>query len=142
MLLVYDVTDLGSFDNSLPQIKGTVEDILELIDCHHQLGFWRTDFASGHVHFSPQTWRIYGLEPRAEAVNLIELNQRVHPEDLPLCLSIFETSARERTGFQYVLRISDGQGGYKFVRSVGQYRDTPGGAGETVGIFHEIFHQP
>ena len=138
MTLVFDITEDKPIDAPSPEVGVVVEDAVELINSALPLGFWRTEYKTGHVYFSPEVFRIYGFPPMGNPVNLFEINRRIHPEDLKICLGLFEEAARERTGFQYVLRIEDGKGGYKYVRSVGRDRDTPDGAGEMVGIFHEV----
>ena len=138
MSLVFDITEDRSIETPSAEMRVVVEDAVELINSKFPLGFWRTVYQTGHVYFSPEVFRIYGLEPSDGPVNLFEVNKRIHPEDLKVCLGLFEEAAREKTGFQYSLRVEDGNAGYKYVRSVGRYRETPDGFGEMFGIFHEI----
>jgi PAS domain-containing protein len=138
MPLVFDVSTEQPILEPAPEVGAVDEDVVELINASTPLGMWRTKYATGHVYFSPETCRIYGIEPTSGPVNLIEVNNRIHPEDLPYCLSLFENSAEEKTGFHYTLRIIDGKGGYKFVRSVGQHRYNADGSCEMIGIFHEV----
>jgi len=140
--LVFDITEDRPIETPSAEVRVVVEDAVELIDSRVPLGVWRTVYQTGHVYFSPEVFRIYGLEPSEVPVNLLEINERIHPEDLKVCLGLFEEAAREKNGFQYSLRIEDGKGGYKYVRSVGRYRETVDGFGEMVGIFHEIREEP
>lgn len=138
MPLVFDITEDRPIETPSAEVRVVAEDAVALIDSKVPLGFWRTVYQTGHVYFSPEVFRIYGLVPSKGPVNLLEVNERIHPEDLKVCLGLFEEAAREKSGFQYCLRIEDGKGGYKYVRSVGRYRETADGFGEMVGIFHEI----
>lgn len=138
LLLVYDVTQDNPIGEPPAELKADVNDILALISEDFEIGLWRTEYSTSHVYLSETAARIYGIEPTDKPANLVAVNKLIHPEDLPLCLDMFETAAREKSGFQYTLRISDGKGGYKFVRSVGRYRETANGAGELIGIFHEV----
>ncbi len=115
-------------------------EIANILNMAVPFGFWRTEYATGHVYFSRRTWEIYGLPHSDAPANLVEVNKRIHPEDLKVALEMFEVAAREKIPFDYTLRVNDQSGGYKFVRSCGLYRDTPDGAGMMIGIFHEANH--
>ena len=138
LALVYDVTpESGGFELS-PEIRFDELTALKLIHDQMPIGLWRADFETGHLYLSAETYRIYGLEPQDGPANIVALNRAIHPDDHDMAMSLIETAARQKCGFQYVLRLEDGKGGYKYVRSVGRYIERADGAGELSGIFHEI----
>lgn len=138
MNIYYELTDNGP-RRPFPRHLGLDEqEALGLIHAHVQLGLWRADLDSGHVFFSSETNRIFGLDQTDGPVDLAQAQRAIHPEDIPVALELLETLAREKGAYQFVQRVADGKGGYKFVRVVGRYRAQGDGAGEIIGICHEI----
>ena len=124
----------------LDHIRIEGEELFELVCAHQKYGFWRTELDAGHVFWSSDIFEIYGMKCTNGPINLVEANSAVHPDDLPYMLELFERAAEEKTGFHYVLRLKDGNSGYKYVRAVGRYRLTGEGREELYGFFAE-FHE-
>tara|TARA_Y100000815_G_C13325824_1_gene494111 strand:+ start:1284 stop:1772 length:489 start_codon:yes stop_codon:yes gene_type:complete len=120
-------------------IRISGDDLLELLCAHQKFGFWRSELDTGHTFWSRDIFDIYGLPFTEGPVNLSAANAIVHPDDLRYMLLLTERSAREKTGFHYVLRLLGPHGHHRYVRSVGRYRVTGEGREELYGTF-ELFH--
>lgn len=138
MSLFYDVTP-EKLDDPMPAEIGLSDrELIALLHNHIQIGLWRAELSSGHLFFSERACRIFGLKPVSGPVNLSDLNRRFHTEDGPTVFSLVETVASEKGSFEIVARISDDGADYRPVRFVGRYREAADGAGEIIGICHEI----
>ncbi|MBC7282549.1 diguanylate cyclase [Hoeflea sp.] len=125
----------------LDHIGLTDAEIVELVSSRHAMGYWRSDLASGHVFWSRGVFDIYGMDYTKGPVNLTVAYGSVHQEDLHFMLELIERAASEKTGFHYVLRLKNGESGFKYVRSVGRYRKTGDGREELFGIVEDIIDQ-
>ena len=125
----------------LDHIGLTDAEIVGLVSCRHPAGYWRSDLATGHVFWSKDIFDIYGMEYTKGPVRLPLANAAVHPDDLTYMLELIERAAADKSGFHYVLRLKNGMGGYKYVRSIGRYRVTGDGREELYGMFEEVIGQ-
>lgn len=114
-------------------------DVLRLLQTRVRIGLWRSDLDSGHLFFSPEVSRLFGLPETDGPVNVGVGSEAIHPEDAPVALELLETISREKGSAQIVLRVRSGEAEeYKYVRLVGCYRNRQDGTGEIIGICHEI----
>src|SRR5690349_59795 len=47
------------------------------------LGSWEWDVASGHIAWSDEMYRIYGLKPQERPIGFEEFMEMIHPDDRP-----------------------------------------------------------
>jgi PAS domain-containing protein len=124
-----------------PSIPLTAEEVVDLASAFELFGYWRLDIDSGHLFATEDICRIFGLPPTEGPLNLVTFTSRIHPDDMPVLMEIYERISQERLVYQNVYRVkSDGEG-YKYVRSVGRFRDKPGTGGEIVGFTEECCPQ-
>ena len=102
------------------------------------MGYWRADLATGHVFWSENVFRLYGMEYTKGPVNLTIANEAIHPEDLNCIFELVERAASEKSGFRCILRLKDGQNDFKYTLSCGRYRVTDDGREELYGMTEEI----
>ncbi len=115
----------------------TDAEALTMFAAYRLFGFWRIDIETGHFFASEDVHEIFDLPYSEGPVNLAELISRIHPEDRLLIAETFEQASLYRVGFHYVYRVDNRLGGYKMVRTVGQFRDDTGGGG-IAGITYEF----
>ena len=76
-------------------------------------------------------------------MNLVEITSRIHPEDMPCLMETYERASGQRLTYHNIYRIRANAEDYKYVRTVGKFRDKPGTSGEVVGMTYEFFaHRP
>lgn len=56
-----------------------------------RLGHWRLDLRTGHVDWSPETYRIFGLDPLDGTPSFPDFVSRVHPDDMEDWQSYIDT---------------------------------------------------
>ncbi|MFC5757035.1 diguanylate cyclase [Rhizobium sp. GCM10022189] len=115
----------------------TDAEAVTMFAAYRLFGFWRMNLETGHFFASEDVHRIFDLPYSEGPVNLTELMSRIHEEDRLLIAETFEQASLYRVGFHYVYRVENGLGGYKMVRTVGQFRDDASGGG-IVGITYEF----
>lgn len=114
-------------------------DVLRILQAHVRIGIWRSDLDSGHTFCSAEARRIFGLPDTDGPIDFSLAARAIHPEDEPMALELIETTAREKGSYQFVMRVAErGSGDYRYVRVVGRYRAKENGAGDIIGICHEI----
>ncbi len=114
-------------------------DVLRILQAHVRIGIWRSDLDSGHTFASTEARRIFGLPDTDGPIDFSLAARAIHPEDEPMALELIETTAREKGSYQFVMRVAErGSGDYRYVRVVGRYRAKENGAGDIIGICHEI----
>jgi PAS domain S-box-containing protein len=102
------------------------------------LGYWERDIQAGHITWSDETYRIFGLPPRAP-IDFAALQQRIHPEDRQAMARA--TTEAERGGARYDLeyRLVRPNGEPRIVHSQGDViRDEAGGAQRIFGIVQDV----
>ncbi|AKH99332.1 PAS domain-containing protein [Hoeflea sp. IMCC20628] len=135
----FEFTDEETPAQDMEHIRVSDAEIVGLMSCQHTVGYWRADLETGHVFWSSDIFTIFGLPFTKGPVDLPLANATVHPDDLPYMLELFERLAVDKTGFHYVLRLKNDQGGHKFVRTVGRFRIADDGREELYGMVEEVF---
>ena len=84
-----------------------------------QMGSWSFDPATGFDHWSPELFRIHGLEPALEAPSSEVYLTLVHPEDREFMTSLMKQMQEGVSGFDITKRIVRPDGKIRYVRCVG-----------------------
>jgi PAS domain S-box-containing protein len=84
-----------------------------------QMGSWSFDPATGFDHWSPELFRIHGLEPAPKAPTSEVYLRLVHPEDREFMASLMKRMREEVSGFDVTKRIVLPDGKIRYVRCVG-----------------------
>lgn len=124
-------------EQSRAHIGITDAEIVKMLAAYRLFGFWRIDIETGHFFASEDVHKIFDLPYSDGPVNLTELMSRIHEDDRSLIAETFEQASLHGAGFHFVYRVDNRLGGYKLVRSVGQFRDDESGGG-IVGITYEF----
>jgi PAS domain-containing protein len=117
------------------------QEALELAAAFRGFGFWRIDLDSGLTFGTSEFSRIMGLQHREGAIDMIALGTRIHSDDLPLMMMTFERASVARATYHNIFRVKAPDGHYKYVRSVGKFREKQATSGEVVGITYEFFER-
>ena len=84
-----------------------------------QTGSWGWNTSSGELTWSPEHFRIFGLEPDKTKPSLEIFWQRVHPEDRPVLEETLDWAVREQRDFDSEFRIVLPDGSIRHVHGVG-----------------------
>lgn len=93
-----------------------------------QLGSWRIDRLSGHQEWSEELLGILELGPDQGAPFYDNYYARVHPDDRPRVMQVFEVSREQGESYDMVHRMVMPDGRVKWVNIRGQSRLGPDGA--------------
>jgi PAS domain S-box-containing protein len=84
-----------------------------------QTGSFGWHVASGKIHWSEETYRIFEFEPATEPT-LKRIFERIHPEDRHVVRQIIDVAAQEREDFDFEHRLLMADGSVKHLRVVGR----------------------
>ena len=77
LIKIVDITERKLVEKELAKS----EEFLRRAEQVAHVGYWSRDILSGEIECSDETYRIFGLEPQAEKMNLKKLSGHIHPED-------------------------------------------------------------
>ena len=83
-----------------------------------QMGSWAFD-AAGFDYWSPELFRIYGLEPTSTAPTVQEYLNCIHPEDREFMANLIKRILAEASPFDATKRIVRPDGEVRYIRCVG-----------------------
>lgn len=136
--LVFHVLEQASLQTTMRPSSVSYAEAARIINRSENFGLWTLDLDSGHLHWSDRTFEIFGIEKKANPVNFKEHSAQYHPEDLAISLELLEMASKNKTGYQLVLRIKDGAGGYKLIRVVAKYKLDRDNKPVLYGMVHHI----
>jgi PAS domain S-box-containing protein len=103
------------------------------------VGSFARQAATGEGYWSDETYRIFGLDPRAPAPTLEQIRQIVHPDDRDPFDQALTSAMRDRRGFALDFRIIRPDGSIRFVHSKGQpVLDDAGVVVEIMGVIMDV----
>ena len=85
------------------------------------LGSWEWDLAADRVTWSPEMWRIAGLEPR-ESIGFEQFAAIVHPDDRDFVRDVVGQAREEAREFEYRARILRPDGSTRVIHARGETR--------------------
>ena len=103
------------------------------------MGTWEQDLVTGQAHWDEQMWRLRGLEPRAQALDVDERMALVHPDDREATLRELTQATLEGrpSNLEFRVRWPDGQWRLIASRSVA-VRDERGLPTRRIGVNWDI----
>lgn len=116
-----DVTTLHSTAASAQRQVETLEVAERLGD----LGHWRVTMGEEFLYWSPNVYRIHGRDPATFRPTIDEAIEAYHPDDRERVAKYVDTAIRERTPFDFRLRIVRPDGETRTVHSVGRTEINP-----------------
>jgi PAS domain S-box-containing protein len=98
------------------------------------IGIWESDLITGTVLWDAQSYRLFGLEPRKEAVDYSFWAAHVHPDDLGAAEAAFQLTLSTGADFSSEFRVVWADGSVHHLRGFGRIsRDANGQAARIVG---------
>ena len=100
----------------------SAQEALRLVDMAESMagvGYWRLDAATNAVDWSAQVFRIHGLEPSDDPVDLARAIDVYHPADRPIVAAHVNAALQDGTAFAYELRVIRPEGEVRYVQSRG-----------------------
>ena len=104
------------------------------------IGSW-TFNADGFAYWSPELFRIHGLDPNREAPTVEEYMALVHPEDREFVTQAIQQMLADHRGFEFTKRIVRPDGEIRHVRCVGTAVTQGGTFGGFLGTGIDVTEQ-
>lgn len=117
----------------------TDAEAMELVTAFRLFGSWRLDLDSGHLFGSSDFSELFGLAHNEGPMDMTEVSAQIHPDDLNFMMSTFERASVDKRTYHSIFRVGAEGETYRFMRSVGMFRNRPGTSGEVIGITYEFF---
>jgi len=106
------------------------------------LGHWRYEPASGHLHWSAEIYRIYGLDPNGPKPTVEQAINAYHHEDRATVYRAIEKSIAERVGYDIALRLIRTDGTLRHVQARAVVETGPDGeVAALFGVFLDVTGQ-
>lgn len=102
--------------------------LMQLMRDHLQLGVWRLEIPSGDLLWSKRVFEIYGQPYHPGPVDPAIAIGSLLAEDRQRAGDVMVAAIKEKTGFEYRLRILTGQGKIRVIDCVGGVELAPNGA--------------
>jgi PAS domain S-box-containing protein len=104
------------------------------------VGYWERDLGTDYLTWSDETYRIFGLTPRAgEVVSLAEAVERIHPDDRQIWGQAAAEAVRGESRYELEYRIIRPNGELRIVHSQGDLtRDASGRPRSMFGTIQDI----
>jgi|GEM_PF-1171204 len=100
------------------------------------VGYWQFDIDPEQIHWSPQTYEIFGYDPDQPPPSYAELIERIQPEDRERFVQVVETAIAAQSEYNLDLRIIGADGKTKYINSRG--KAITNDQGETVQLVGSI----
>ena len=104
------------------------------------IGSWAFN-AAGFGHWSPELFKIHGLDPGGKAPSIPDYLALVHPEDRDFVVQEIQKLLAGAEGFDFTKRIVRPDGAIRHVRCIGRQATTGGVVPEFVGMGMDVTEQ-
>jgi PAS domain S-box-containing protein len=96
------------------------------------IGIWESDLITGAVHWDAQSYRLFGLEPKKEALTYDFWAAQVHPDDLDAAEAAFQLTLSTGADFFSEFRAVWADGSVHHLRGFGRLRRNADGRAERI----------
>lgn len=105
------------------------------------VGHWRLDTRANRFFWSPEVFRIYGLEPGGEALRIRPALAAYHPDDQPMVAELMRRATQSGGDFEFAARIFRPNGELRHVVSRGQAEYADGAVTAIFGVLQDVTRQ-
>jgi PAS domain S-box-containing protein len=114
--IIFEITERKHAQHALQRSEAYLAESQRL----SRIGSWVWDLATARVVFwSPELYRIYGLDPQQASVAVPDVLSRVHPEDRSIVENLIARMSSEKSDFDVEFRALLPDGTLKYLRSIG-----------------------
>ena len=143
-------------DNGVPlRVYGTMQDITERIQAEEKrkraeklmrstetlagMGSYELDLNTNLAHFSDGLYHIFGEKPGAFTPTMEWVDQRSHPDDIPVVREIIDHAISEKTAYTYTRRIYHKDGSLRVLEVNGRFlKNDNGDFSKIIGLVQDV----
>lgn len=107
------------------------------------VGHWRLDLERDELYWSPQVYRIRGLDPAGFTPTMESSLNTYHPEDRDEARTVTDEAIKHQTPFSFRLRLLRSDGAVRLVHTVGrpEIDEVSGRTRALFGVSHDVTEQ-
>jgi PAS domain S-box-containing protein len=139
---VQDITDRKRTEEALQVLSRDLQEsnaMLEEAQHITHVGYWERDLATDRVTWSDETYRIFGLQPQEDQIDLAALRQKIHPEDWKFVSRALDEALGGGGRYDIEYRVLRPTGEVRIVHSTGDVkRDASGQPCQIFGTVQDI----
>ncbi|MEM9189109.1 MAG: PAS domain-containing protein, partial [Myxococcota bacterium] len=140
-LIYASARDVTEHRMTLAESRRQLE-LLNLAEAIGRTGHWRVDLREESLYWSPEVYRIHGLDPSEFTPTLDNAIDAYHPDDRARVAAHVAEAIEQKQGFDFQLRLIRADGEERLVRSVGRPELGPNGSVVgVIGVFQDITEQ-
>ncbi len=133
-----DITKRKEAENELLESQARLSEAQDIAN----LGTWELDYKTGNIWWSPQTYRIYGIEPSLPPPSMEALLETVHPDDRERVRASIEAVTETMGPYRVKRRIYRPNGELRHVVTTARILLNPDGARDrVVGVVQDVTEQ-
>jgi PAS domain S-box-containing protein len=126
---------LGGLSRDLQESNARLEEAQSIT----HVGYWERDLTTDRIVWSDETYRIYGLRPQEDPIDLAVLRQKIHPEDWKLVSQALDEALGGGVRYNIEYRVLRPTGELRVVHSTGDVkRDSSGRPCQMFGTVQDI----
>lgn len=133
-----DITELKQAEEALNKTMRNLSIAQEIA----RMGSWEWDITTDEIHWSDETYRLFGLKPQEIDVNISSYIDRVHPEDVASVRKIIKEARDKKRPYESEHRIIRTDGSVRIHHLKGEIvRDESGNPNKQTGIIQDVTDQ-
>lgn len=136
--LVFQILDEADFRSPATPSSVTDTECARIIHRSEDFGLWLLDIEAGQVYWDRRAFEIFGIKNGKNPVNFKDVAACYHPDDHGVRLELIEMAAKNKSGYHMILRIKDGNGGYKLIRSIARFKYDRDNKPVLYGMVHHV----
>jgi PAS domain S-box-containing protein len=137
-----DIEDRKRAEEALRLVSSDLQDSkakLEEAQRIAHVGYWERDIRTDRISWSDETYRIFGLQPQEDLIDLVALREKIHPEDREYMCRALEEALGGGTRYNIDYRVLRPTGEVRIVHSNGDVtRDASGRPYKMFGTVQDI----
>ena len=91
------------------------------------VGYWERDLATDRITWSDETYRIYGLRPQEDPIDLAAVRQKIHPQDRELMSRALDEALGGGSRYDIEYRVLRPTGEVRIVHNTGDVKRNASG---------------
>jgi PAS domain S-box-containing protein len=138
-VLRHQLQELRQQYKSLQAVERERRRALEEAQTLTHLGSWEWDVATGHIHWSDELYRIYGLKPQEREIGFKEFMEMIHVEDRKRVNEVIQAAYQSGKPFEFEHRIVLPNGRLRSLLGIGKVaKDKDGQPVRMIGTSQDI----
>ncbi|QRR01112.1 PAS domain-containing hybrid sensor histidine kinase/response regulator [Dyadobacter sandarakinus] len=138
LVVWHDISDRKAAEAQIRRSEAMLAESQELTHS----GSWESDLVTGENHWSNETFRIFGLQPRRTGPDTAEFSNMIHPDDRETYQLHIRNAITQQIPANFDLRIVLPDGQVKFIHAIGKpITDASGRVVKLYGAIMDINEQ-